>query len=238
MSGSFNDQYEHTKFRYAVFMVISFIMLIWFVKAVEFAGGISFAHFGILPRTFRGTVGIIAGPLIHGDFLHLFSNTLPLLVLGVLLFYFYHKIAIEIFLWIYLATGFWIWLLARNAYHIGASGVVYGIASFLFFSGIFRRNNQLMAISGVIIILYGGMLYGIFPEYVKSNVSWEAHLMGGIIGSILAFWFRKSKIDIDQKTTDKTEQKSDTNNQEYFKSPTISEDIDANYIYKPNDSDS
>jgi membrane associated rhomboid family serine protease len=234
MSGSFKD-HEHVKFRHAVFMVISFNLLLWFVKALEFAGDMSFAHFGILPRTLRGSIGIIAGPLIHGDFIHLFSNTLPLLILGILLFYFYHKIAIEIFLWIYLATGFWIWLLARNAYHIGASGIVYGIASFLFFSGIFRRNNQLMAISGVIIILYGGMLYGIFPDYVETNVSWEAHLMGGIVGIILAFWFRKSKIDIESQGMDSTDEENEVTNQEYFKAPTTTEDIEANYTYKPKD---
>ena len=233
MSGSFDNQHENLKFRYAVFMVMAFVMLMWFVKALEFAGGTSYAHFGILPRTLSGTIGIIAAPLIHGDFAHLLSNSLPLIVLGVLLFYFYHKIAIEIFLWIYLATGFWIWLLARNAYHIGASGVVYGLAAFLFFSGIFRRNNQLMAISGVIIILYGGMLYGIFPDMVERNVSWEAHLMGGIIGTILAFWFRKTKIDIDDKDKTDIEENKEAGNDNYFKNPTPSDDISVTYTYKP-----
>jgi len=95
-----------------------------------------------------------------------------------------------------------------------------------------------MSISGVIIILYGGMLYGIFPEYVESNVSWEAHLMGGVVGSILAFWFRKSKIDIDQQKTDKTTEKTEEDDQGYFKSPTLSEDMEATFTYKPNDSDS
>lgn len=233
MSGNIDHRHEHLKFRYAVFMVMTFIMLMWFVKALEFAVGASYAQFGILPRTLWGTIGIFTAPLIHGDFAHLLSNSLPLIVLGILLFYFYHKIAIEIFLWIYLATGFWIWLLARNAYHIGASGVVYGLAAFLFFSGIFRRNNQLMAISGVIIILYGGMLYGIFPDLVERNVSWEAHLMGGIVGTILAFWFRKTKIDIDEKVNQDFEDNEDEDNDTYFKNPTASNDIEVTYTYKP-----
>jgi len=233
MSEGFQNQHEHLKFRYAVFVVMAFILLMWFVKALEFAGGTSYAHFGILPRTLHGTIGIFAGPLIHGDFAHLISNSLPLIVLGVLLFYFYHKIAIEIFIWIYLATGFWIWLLARNAYHIGASGVVYGMAAFLFFSGIFRRNNQLMSISGVIIILYGGMLYGIFPDFVESNVSWEAHLMGGIIGTILAFWFRKTKIDIDSDLKDKSDQNLHDDQKDVASNTSLSEDIDVTYSYKP-----
>ena len=92
-----------------------------------------------------------------------------------------------------------------------------------------------MAISGVIIILYGGMLYGIFPDYVETNVSWEAHLMGGIVGIILAFWFRKSKIDIESQGTDNTDEENELNNQEYFKAPTTTEDIEANYTYKPKD---
>ena len=133
MSPLIHDRKEHLKFRYSVYIVISFVLLLWAVKAVELATGISFSYLGILPRTLKGTIGIFTGPLVHGDVLHLLSNTLPILLLGILLFYFYHRIAIEIFIWIYLVTGFWTWLIARNAYHIGASGLVYGMASFLFF---------------------------------------------------------------------------------------------------------
>jgi membrane associated rhomboid family serine protease len=230
MSGAIGDHQEHLKFRYAVYMVIAFVFLLWFVKALEFASGTSYAHLGILPRTLKGTIGIFTGPLIHGDIVHLISNTLPLIVMGVLLFYFYHRIAIEIFLWIYFVTGFWIWLLARNAYHIGASGVVYGMASFLFFSGLFRKNKQLMTISGIIILLYGGMLYGIFPDFVESNVSWEAHFLGGFAGMILAFLFRKTEIDLPEGPESGT---GDENRQDYFSTPSPTGDIHASYSYKP-----
>lgn len=230
MSKAISDQYEHLKFRYAVYMVIAFVFLLWVVKALEFASGASYAHLGILPRTLKGTIGIFTGPLIHGDIIHLISNTLPLLVMGILLFYFYHRIAIEIFLWIYFVTGFWIWLLARNAYHIGASGVVYGMASFLFFSGLFRKNKQLMTISGIIILLYGGMLYGIFPDFVESNVSWEAHFLGGLAGMILAFLFRKTKIDL---TEEKNANNNEDDDREYFSEPSPTDDILPSYSYKP-----
>jgi membrane associated rhomboid family serine protease len=233
MATSLYDKYEHLKFRYAVFMVISFVMILWLVKALEIASGSDYAQFGILPRTLRGTIGIITGPMIHGDLIHLLSNTLPFLVLGTLLFYFYHKIAIEIFIWIYIATGFWIWLLARNAYHIGASGLVYGMASFLFFGGIFRRDNQLMTISGIIILLYGGMLYGIFPDFVEHNVSWEAHLTGSVVGLILAFWFRKTGINTRGKTRLDNNEDEEQNDGTYFKPPSISDDIEVTYTYKP-----
>lgn len=210
-------------------MVISFVLLLWFVKALEMAAGTSYAHLGILPRTLKGAVGIITGPLIHGDLLHLISNTLPIIVLGVLLFYFYHRIAIGIFTWIYLLTGFCIWLVARNSYHIGASGVVYGMVSFLFFGGLFRRNNQLMAISAALIILYGGMVYGIFPEHVEPNVSWESHLIGGLAGAILAFFYRKTKIDIEEKPDPEDEDEDD----DFFRPPSLTEDFDATYSFKP-----
>jgi hypothetical protein len=79
MTDNIGDKHEHFKFRYAVMMTISFVMLMWFVKALEFAGSTSYSKFGILPRTLKGSVGIMTGPLIHGDFMHLFSNTLPFL---------------------------------------------------------------------------------------------------------------------------------------------------------------
>ena len=228
MSGFLKKKEEHLKFRYAVYIVISFVLLLWVVKALELASGNSYAKFGILPRTLKGTIGIFTGPMIHGDLVHLISNTLPFIVLGVMLFYFYHKIAIEIFIWIYLVTGFWIWLLARNAYHIGVSGVVYGMASFLFFSGVIRKSRQLMTVSAIIIFLYGGMLYGIFPEYVDSNISWEAHLLGGAAGLVLAFLFRGSKSEFEKDST-YPEEEEDSG---YFSTPNISGDVDIRYSYK------
>jgi membrane associated rhomboid family serine protease len=225
----FQDQHERLKFRFAVAMVISFVTLLWIIKAMELAGDTSYSYLGILPRTLKGSLGIITGPLVHGDPIHLLSNTLPFMVLGVLLFYFYHKIALEIFLWIYFATGFYIWLLARDAYHIGASGVVYGMASFLLFSGIFKGSKQLMAISGVIIFLYGSMLYGVFPNYVDSDVSWEAHLIGAFVGVFLAWWFRKSKTDIEHMDDDHSDDQQDEN---YWQQATCSDNIEVHYTYK------
>ena len=225
---------EHLKLRYAVYMVISFVLVLWIIKAIEIATGISFSSLGILPRTLKGTVGIITGPLIHGDIYHLISNTLPILMLGILLFYFYNRIAIEIFIWIYLVSGFWIWLVARDAYHIGASGLVYGMASFLFFSGILRRSRPLMTVSGIIILLYGGMVYGIFPGAVDFDVSWESHLMGALVGIILAFLFRKTRIDIDheENSGDLSEEKKD---EDYFWNTNSTGSGDVTYFYKPKD---
>jgi membrane associated rhomboid family serine protease len=233
MSPLINDKAEHLKFRYSVYIVISFVLLLWIVKALEVATETSFASLGVFPRTLKGSIGIFTGPLIHGDVFHLLSNSLPIILLGILLFYFYHKIAIEIFIWIYLVTGFWTWLIARDAYHIGASGIVYGMASFLFFSGIIRKSRRLMTISAIIIFLYGGMVYGVIPNAVDANVSWESHLMGGLVGLLLAFLFKKVKV-LDE--LDAVEMSNDdSGNDDVVNHTGTDNSIDIRYTYKPSD---
>lgn len=231
MSPLINDKEEHLKFRYAVFIVGAFVLFIWSVKAFEVATETSLSSFGVLPRTLKGTLGIITGPLIHGDVFHLLSNTLPLILLGVMLFYFYHKIATEVFIWIYIVSGFWTWLLARDAYHIGASGIIYGMASFLFFSGIIRKSRQLMTLSAIVIFLYGGMIYGIIPNAVETNVSWESHLLGGIVGLMLAFLFRKTRISEEKNETPEGDQEENSS----ISHTGIENDIEINYSFKPTD---
>ena len=234
MSPLVNDRTEHIKFRYAVYIVISFVLILWIVKAIELAADTSFSNLGVLPRTLKGAIGIITGPLIHGDIFHLISNTLPIILLGILLFYFYHRIAIEIFIWIYLVSGIWTWVVARSAYHIGASGIVYGMASFLFFSGILRKSKQLMTVSGIIILLYGGIIYGVFPEMVELDVSWESHLMGALVGVILSILFRATKIDFDKEAIE--DEPSDENKDDnYFRHTSSTDSRKSTYIYKPKD---
>ena len=176
------------KFKDSVFYSLAFIALLWIVKAIEFSVSGDFCDYGILPRKISGAIGIITGPLIHGDINHLFSNTIPLLILGIGVIYFYNKIAFEVIALIYLMTGVWVWIAAREAYHIGASGIVYGMVSFLFFSGVFRKDPKSIAVSLVVTFLLGGMIYGIFPT--NDNISWESHLLGSLAGIFCAFYFR------------------------------------------------
>lgn len=220
---------EHTRFKFAVHVTLGFVGLLWFIKAVELATQANYAFLGVLPRTLRGSIGIVTAPLIHGDLIHLMSNTIPLVMLGFILFYFYSKFAIEVFIWIYLISGFWTWLIARNSYHIGASGVVYGMAAFLFFSGIFRRNRPLMTISAVILFLYGGFLYGIFPGMVESDVSWESHFTGALAGTLLAFLFRKADTGMEIKKIPLDDSDDDD---AYFSSPDATDNIEATYTFK------
>lgn len=182
-------QSDILKFRKSVFYTVTFVGLLWVIRLMESSFAFDLGVFGIHPRSITGSVGIITGPLVHGDFHHLMSNSLPLVFLGIGVFYFYHKIAIEVFVWIYLFTGFWVWLVARDAYHIGASGIVYGLASFLLFSGFFRKDSRSIAISLVVIFLYGGMAYGLFP--INEEISWESHLLGTVGGFMCAFFYRK-----------------------------------------------
>jgi len=171
-----------------VFPALS-IFLLFVIEYLEHYLGLSFVKYGVLPRTAQGIKGIICSPFIHSDWKHLTNNAIPLFVLLSALTFFYRSIANEVLLWSWLMSGLWLWAIGRESYHIGASGILYAIASFLFFSGVIRRHSRLMAISLVVVFLYGGMIWGIFP--MKSHISWEGHLSGGFAGLILAYWFRK-----------------------------------------------
>jgi len=166
-----------------------FLILIWLVKIVEVSMKLDFSSYGLYPLKFKGLLGILTCPFIHGDFKHLISNSVPVFILSAGIFYFYKEVAFRVIVLSYLLTGIWVWLMARESYHIGASGLVYAFASFLFFSGIIRKNRSLLAISMLVTFLYGGMVWGIFPH--KREISWESHLMGFIAGIVLAFNYKQ-----------------------------------------------
>lgn len=166
-----------------------FVFLMWLVKIIEVLFDLDLSRFGIYPFSLEGLPGIIFSPFIHANFGHLFNNSLPLFFLGTALFYFYSEIAVKVSLWTYFLTGLLVWLAGRNAWHIGASGLIYGLASFLFFSGIIRKYFRLVALSLLIVFLYGSMVWGIFPNIYK-DVSWESHMLGFISGILLAVIYR------------------------------------------------
>lgn len=181
---------EKSKHFHTWFFPIAFVFVLWLVKLIEVVFHFEFYTFGLYPREFKGLVGVFFAPLLHGDFQHLFSNTIPLLVLGAGLFYFYRQIGYKVFFSIYIISGLWVWISARPSYHIGASGVVYGLASFLFFSGVIRGHKYLMAFSLFVVFLYGSLIWGVLP--LEVGISWESHLMGALAGFICAVYFRKS----------------------------------------------
>lgn len=177
------------KFLLSIIIPGIFVFLMWLVMIIEVLFEIDLSGLGIYPLTLKGLPGIIFSPFIHGDFNHLLNNSLPFFLLSVGLFYFYSEIALEIFSWTYLLTGILVWLGGREAWHIGASGLVYGLASFLFFSGIIRKYYRLVALSLLVVFLYGQMVWGIFPNVYK-NVSWESHMLGFVSGIVLSIAYR------------------------------------------------
>jgi len=166
-----------------------FPALIWVVYLLSVFLNVDLTRMGLLPRVPIGLLGIITAPLIHANFSHLISNTVPLIILGWIIFSFYRKVAFISFIFIYFLTGLLVWIFARQVYHIGASGIVYGYVSFLFFSGIFRKDNTSIALALVITFLYGGLVWGVLPG--MKGISWESHLFGGISGLLAAYIFRK-----------------------------------------------
>jgi len=159
---------------------------------VEIKFGYNFNKFGVYPRSFKGLRGIFFSPFIHSDARHLFNNSIPLFVLSLSLYYFYRKVAQRVLFLGTLLAGLLTWIIARDSYHIGASGVVYLLFSFIFFSGIFKNHFRLIAMSLVTIFLYGSMIWFLFP--VEGRISWEGHLSGFIVGLAMAFLFRKQGI--------------------------------------------
>lgn len=165
------------------------LIIIWSVKIFEIVFDYDFTEYGVLPRNFNGLIGILFSPLIHSDVNHLLSNSLPVIILCLLIFNFYSQIAKKIFIYLYFISGLWLWCIGRESFHIGASGLIYAMASFLFFSGILRKNSQLSAVALLVIFIYGGLFWGLFP--IHKNVSWEGHLTGFIAGILVSFIFRK-----------------------------------------------
>ena len=184
------EEYYRKKLLLSIIIPGIFVFFMWMVKIIEVLYEIDLSEFGIYPLTTRGLAGIVFSPFIHSDFNHLFNNSLPLFFLASALFYFYSEVALKVFGWTYFLTGLLVWLAGREAWHIGASGLVYGLASFLFFSGIIRKHFRLIALSLLIVFLYGSMVWGIFPGMYK-NVSWESHMLGFVSGVILSIWYRK-----------------------------------------------
>ena len=207
---------------HSFFVSATLVIGLWLIKLIEFEYALNFAGWGIRPRVTDGLSGILFSPLIHGGFGHLAANTFPLLVLTFSLFFFYRKSTYLIFVLIYLFSGFFVWLGGRDAWHIGASGLIYGLAAFLFLSGILSHNTRLLTISLVVSFFYGGLFWGIFP--LKPEVSWESHLWGALSGFGLAFIYRGSA-PADAVTEEDNE--DDTEGKEWMEDQEEQEEKDA-----------
>jgi membrane associated rhomboid family serine protease len=181
---------EGKRFNLALFIAFSFIALLWLIWVMDTVLGLQLWQYGVIPRTIDGLPGILTSAFIHGDAGHIFSNTLPLLILLTLLFNTYHRVAFPVLLLIWIADGAGVWFFARGmTSHIGASGIVYGLTTFLFFSGLVRWEVKTLVISALVVFLYGSSIWGVLP--LEEGISWESHLVGAITGMALAFVFMK-----------------------------------------------
>ena len=226
--------------------IISVIVL-WIIEGLSVLTGVRPIWLGIIPRTVAGLPGIIFSPLIHGNYEHLLANSMPLVVVGCGLIYFYGEIAGRVLGMIWLFTGFWVWLAARQEAHIGASGLIYGLVCFLFLSGVLRKDTRLLAVSLLVTFLYGSMVWGILP--VNQTISWESHLFGSIAGFFCAIYYRnlgpqreKTQWEIEEELGIATD--NETEFQTIPDSETVNEqsqEIKINYeliVKKPEEKDS
>ncbi len=177
----------------------------WLGYLLQMAGFFENCFGAIIPLLPEGLLGVITSPLLHGNLDHIIGNSIPIAILMFLLYQFYPLVANKVFVIGWLATGLLLWLLPpvdiltgeyMYTCTIGASGIVYVLAFFLFFSGVFRWNVKLLTISLVVVLYYGSLIWGMFPEELfynlqaPSKISWQAHLAGAIVGSIIAFAFK------------------------------------------------
>lgn len=180
----------------AVIYPLLLVAILWIIQWVDSISSLDFYKWGLLPRSGEGLKGILFMPLLHSqqDIHHLLNNSVAVYLLLAVLIYFYRDVALKVFVLLWILTGALVWVYAENrsAYHIGMSGVIYGLLGFLFTSGVLRKYLPLQAISLFIVFVYGNMIWGIFP--IRASVSWEGHFMGLIAGVLLAFIYRRDAV--------------------------------------------
>ena len=171
---------SNDKKRFILSLIVPTILLfvMYAAKIVEVGFNISLTHLGNYPMSLKGLQGILLMPFIHGSWDHLLANTVPFFILCTALFYFYQKISFRVLIGIWILSGIWVWFGGRPSWHIGASGIIYGLSSFIFVSGLVRRDNRLAALALIVTFLYGSLVWGVFPDFYprEKNVSWEGHL--------------------------------------------------------------
>jgi membrane associated rhomboid family serine protease len=179
-------------FRIALGIAAAFVGFVWLIDLSDWALDLQSANFGVRPRSASGLPGILLAPLLHLDFAHLLANTPPLLALGTAMLYLYPSAVPIVLPSIWIGPGIVVWLFGRDSVHIGASGLVYGLAAYIFVAGLLRRDRRAIAASLLICFVYGALVWGVLP--IKYGMSWETHLAAAVIGAILALLLRRRDI--------------------------------------------
>jgi membrane associated rhomboid family serine protease len=166
-----------------------FVALLWLVHLMNWGLDLDPRPFGLEPREWPGLVGIVTAPLVHSDFAHLVANSVPLAAVGAVMLFLYPHSTLRVLPAVYLGTGAVVWLFGRDSVHLGASGLVYGLVSYVFFAGLLRRDRRAIAASLLVAFTYGTLAWGVLP--VDPRVSWETHLAAGVIGLLMALVLRR-----------------------------------------------
>ena len=188
------NDHHHFKYSPSVWLVPTlFLLAIWMVFFLEARFNIDLSIHGILPRTLSGLQGVLFSPFLHGDLSHIANNSIPLFILTAALVYFYRNISLKVLFYGVLLSGFLTWIIGRDSYHIGASGLIYVLVSFIFFKGLMTKYYRLIALSLMVVSIYGGMIWYVFPSPEIPGgikISWEGHLAGLITGFVFAVFFK------------------------------------------------
>lgn len=184
--------FELKKMQLGMYLPFLYIVIIWLIKGYEVFNETSLYQLGIYPRSIEGLKGLFFAPLLHSDIKHITGNSISFFILASSLFYFYKGLGYKVFGYIFVFSNMLLWMGGRPSYHIGASMLVYGMAAFLFVSGVIRNYKPLMAVSLVVVFLYGGMVWHVIPFEIDDPISWEGHLAGALTGVCLAFIYRKT----------------------------------------------
>lgn len=178
-----------SNFRLAVRISLVFVGILWTIFIIDEAFGLRLGRFGLRPGSVPGLIGIVTAPLLHANFQHILSNTLPMFISLTATLYLYPNSALRVVPAIWLGSGALAWFFARPNLHIGASGLIYGLLAFVFFSGILRRDMRSISVSLLVGFLYGSMVWGVLPT--RPQMSWEMHLTGAVFGVLMAIVFMK-----------------------------------------------
>jgi membrane associated rhomboid family serine protease len=172
--------------RNELYTIAAFILAIWLVFFVDALIPAALTEWGLRPRSVRGLAGIPMMPMLHGGFGHLFANTLPLIILLCLLAGSRDNLWRIVFA-IITISGLLLWVFGRDAIHIGASALIFGLIAFLIASGIIERRFISLGISFLVGLMYmGTVLTGLMPRFGR-EVSWDGHLFGMIAGALVAY---------------------------------------------------